>query len=218
MSGTPFTTGQLGKLQSIVSIGVTTALPKVAERFGDPKVVLKALEGRGEIFAGHLEGALEQAINRILILIPRDPVSLTVDKHHEPDAFYRSRSGEIYVWDEFRKRIVSKAKSTKEGTSFKVNVSELVQDATDEQIEGALAKNHLFDESAVCAIIAEMIGKQPNGEAGDLINNSYANLFYTASCVVSVFWSGGDRRWGVYAWGRGGDRWVAGCRVLSPAN
>ena len=44
--GTPFTPGQLGKLQSMVNIGIATALPKLAEKY-DPKAMLKTLDGRG---------------------------------------------------------------------------------------------------------------------------------------------------------------------------
>jgi len=45
--------------------------------------------------------------------------------------------------------------------------------------------------------------------------DGYANLFYTPSCVVGVFWSGDG--WRVYAWERVGYAWYAGSRVFSPA-
>src|SRR3990167_10887199 len=83
--GTPFTPGQLAKLQTVVNIAVATALPKVAEKY-DPKVVLKALEGRGEVFAGHIETMLEQAINSMLVLAPRGSVIVTLAERHDPDA------------------------------------------------------------------------------------------------------------------------------------
>lgn len=43
------------------------------------------------------------------------------------------------------------------------------------------------------------------------------NLFYTPSCVVSVFWDEFDGDWDVYAWRRDGFGWRAGKRVFSPA-
>jgi hypothetical protein len=217
MSGTPFTIGQLGKLQNIINIGVTTALPSVAAKFGDLKTVLKALDGKGEILADRLESALVNAIGSMLFLVPRNPVSITVGTRHDPDSFYQNRSG-LCVWDEFRSRVVSKAKPTEAGTKFALDSHELGSRATDEEIEDALPKNHIFDETAVCAIIAELIGKQPSGEAGDLENTSEANLLYTSSCVVFVSWLAGDSEWFVGMWDRGGYGWSAGPRVLSASN
>lgn len=115
--GTPFAPGQLQKLQTVINIGIATALPKVAEKY-DPKVVLKALEGRGEIFAGHIETALEQALNSMLVLAPKGSVAVTLAERHDPDTFYRTRSG-LYVWDDYRNLVVAKAKPSEAGTIFK---------------------------------------------------------------------------------------------------
>ena len=217
MSGTAFSAGQMAELQSIFATSGSTALPKAAAKFGDPRAVLKALKDKNEVLAGRLETAFESAIKGMLTLIRFGQSSLTLSARHEPTAFYRTCSG-IYVWEDFRGRIVSKAKPTEAGASFKVNIDELGAELTDEEIENGLPKKHLFDESTLCAIIAEMISKQPNGEAGDLENTGYVNLLYTQSCVVGVGWSSGERGWGVYAWDRFGGRWNAGGRVLSPAN
>ena len=122
--GTTFAQGQLAQLGSIVNIGTATALPKVAAKY-DPKRLLKALDGKGEIFASRLEAALEQAFN------------------------------------------------------------------------------------------AGLIAKQPNGEEGALVNNGFANLFYTDSCVVGVFWDAVYRKWSVDAWQRDDNRWNARNQVVS---
>ena len=214
--GTPFTPGQLGKLQTVVNIAVATALPKVAAKY-DPKVVLKALDGRGEIFAGHLEVALGQALNSMLVLTPKGVTTITLNEKHDPDVFYRTRSG-LYVWDDFRSRIVAKAGPSEVGTTFEVESFELKQDLTDAKIEGALPKEHPFDETQVCAVIAGLIAEQPNGEKGPLINNGYANLFYVGSRVVNVHWDAGRRGWHVYMWRRDNYGWATGVQVFSPAN
>lgn len=213
--GTTFTPGQLAQLSHEIGIGVATALPRVAEKY-DPKVVLKALEGHGEIFAGHIETALEQALNSMLILAPKGVAMVTLNEPHDPDAFYQTRSG-LYVYDDFRTRVVAKARPSG-NADYKVEKAELMRGLTDEEIEGALPKNHLFDETRLCAIIAGLITKQPNGEEGVLLNNSYANLFYTSSCVVLVDWLSDYREWRVYTWRRGGRRWLAGYQVFSPGN
>ena len=213
--GTTFTPGQLSQLGSSINIAVATALPKVAEKY-DPKVVLRALEGHGEIFAGHIETMLEQAINSMLVLAPLGTTTLTLAERHDPDTFYRTREG-LYVWDDFRSRIVAKAKPSEAGLVMKFERAELMRDLTDEKIEGTLPKDHLFDETEVCALIASLIAKQANGEEGVLLNTGYANLFYTSSYVVFVDWDSDGREWDVSTYERG-DGWGAGDRVFSPAN
>lgn len=219
MTGTPFTAGQLGKLQSILTIGVSTALPKVATKLGDPKAVLKALDRKGEILAGHLEVALESAIRCMLVLVPLKEVSLTLSACREPLRFFQTRKG-LWAYGDFNNLVVAKAKPVDAGTKFPVNISEIAAEdgAIDAEIEAALPKQHLFDESAVCAIVAEMISKQPNGETGDLENTGCANLLYTSSCVVVVVWYSVGREWDVNTWHRVDYRWYAGHRVLSPGN
>ena len=214
--GTTFAQGQLAQLSSNINIAVATALPKVAEKY-DPKVVLKALEGRGEVFAGYIETMLEQAINSMLVLAPRGSVTVTLTERHDPDEFYRTREG-LYVWGDYRSRIVTKAKPSEAGTTVKIESAELMRDLTDAEIEAALPKGHLFDETQVSAVIAGLIAKQPNGEEGALVNTGRANLFYTDSYVVRVRWVADDRMWYVGACRRDDGRWRAGFQVFSPAN
>lgn len=46
--------------------------------------------------------------------------------------------------------------------------------------------------------------------------DGYANIFYLPSCVVLVYWYGGE--WSVDDWGRDDSAWSAGGRVFSPAS
>ena len=145
---------------------------------------------------------------------------LTVLERHDPDLFYRTRSG-LLVSKGFCDLVVAKANPTEAGTTFQVIPRTMVRDASDAEIElelGGETKIHLFDETRVSVIVARLIDGQPKGEAGLLLNNGYANLFYTSSCVVVVRWSAVRRRWGVGTWGRDDGRWRAGFRVFSPAN
>ncbi|MEK9185680.1 MAG: hypothetical protein AAB863_02790 [Patescibacteria group bacterium] len=213
--GTTFNQGQLAQLSSIINIGIATALPKVAKNL-DAKTTLRALEGRGQEFAGHLELALEQALNNMLVLAPRGFVVVTLAERHDPDAFYWTRSG-LYVWDDFRSKIVSGARPSEAGAIFKIERFDLTRQLGDEEIERALPKSHLFGDDAVCALVASLITRQPNGEEGVLLNNGYANLFYTSSCVVYAHWSAGGRGWDIHTWGRCDFRWIADGRAFSPA-
>ena len=172
---------------------------------------------RSGIFASYLEVALGQALNNMLVLAPKGVMTITLDERHNPDAFYQTRSG-LCVLGDFLSRIVARAKSSEVGMTFKVEGFDLQQDLTGTEIDAALPKGHLFDETQVCAVIGGLIAKQPNGERGALINNGYANFFYTGSYVVHMDWSAGHRRWRVDTRERGGCGWFAGTRVFSPAN
>lgn len=133
---------------------------------------------------------------------------------HDPKEFFKERTG-LWIWSSFINNVVEKAKSTKSGATFKISSFDLVESATDEEIEKDFPKKHLFTETEVCAIIASLIEKQSKGEAGTLLNNGYANLFYTKSRVVGVDWDGS--RWDVIGWYRGGLAWHEGDRVFSSA-
>ncbi|MEK7503040.1 MAG: hypothetical protein AAB556_01185, partial [Patescibacteria group bacterium] len=89
-------------------------------------------------------------------------VAITLAKQHNPDTFFKTRSG-LYVWDDFRSRVVAKASPIDAGAKFRIERRDLIRDAKDSEVEGVLT-NHLFEESAVCAVIAELISKQPNGK------------------------------------------------------
>lgn len=215
MSGTAFSTGQMAEFASSVNGALAAALPKVAAKFGDPKAVLAGIKDKSEVLAGRLESSIEDVVKSMMALIRRPQLALTLSQRRDPASFFRSRDG-LYVWDGFIDALRN-AKPAEAGTTFRVNVDELGETLTDEEIENGLPKSHLWDESALCAVIAEMISKQSEGGEGDLLNNGYANLFYTFSCVVFV-WYAVDRRWHVHAWERDAHRWHAGRRVFSPAN
>lgn len=173
-----------------------------------------------------LHALVEEADRRMRVKASKAPsgvlapigknIAVKVAAKHTPSEYFANREG-LYVWSDFKERILVKATPTKSGASFKVSSFKLEKAATDEEIEGSLPKKHLFSETDVCAIVAELIAKQPKGEEGVLQNNGWANLFYTESCVVSVDWDSGDREWHVDTWLRVGHRWDEDTRVFSPA-
>lgn len=159
----------------------------------------------------------------LLVLVPRDPVSITLSQRHDPDVYYRTRSG-LYVGNECRRRIISKATPITAGTSFKVNVFELGHDAANKEIRRGLPKNYLFKENVLCAIVAEMISKQSEGEPGDLENTGNVHVLRTSSWEMLVYWHRVNPAWNVLAQRRfvpASRRrrdlmWVAGTRFLCP--
>lgn len=155
------------------------------------------------------------------VFVP-DAVTVTVLKEHDPSSFYRTHSG-LWVSEGFRELVVAKARPTEAGTKFALKPRSLGRNAADKEIEGELEEmlgksKHLFDETTVSAVVARLIDGQPTGESGPLLNNGYANLFYTASSVVCVHWYSDRRRWYVNTWRRDGPWWGAGRQVFSPGN
>lgn len=149
---------------------------------------------------------LEQVEKKIGIKVPKD---------FNPKKFFVDREG-LYIWSGFKERILATTPEVTKWGAISVSSFDLKDYATDAQIEKALPKDHIFKESDVCAVIADLIGKQTKGETGSLVNTGRANLFYTTAFVVSVDWYGGA--WYVYAWDRDDDEWSAVYRVFSPAN
>lgn len=148
------------------------------------------------------------------VLEKRDTFSFKVETPVQPNDFFQDREG-LSVWTDFKERVLSKAKAIEAGKEFRILPGDLLTRTIDAIIESALPEEHLFSESDVCAIIAELITKQPKGEEGVLKNDGYSNLFYTPSFVVSVCWD--VSRWYVATWDRGDSDWNGAYRVFSPA-
>ena len=143
-----------------------------------------------------------------------DRVEWAESKDFTPHSYFKTREG-LWVSDEFRSRILSKAGVVSVGAAVGKSY-DLTKNAYDREITPELGTTYQFEsESELCAYIAQMIEKQPNGAAGELLNNGYANIFYVAGCVVGVYWYGGRRLWRVNAWELGDDYWRAGARVFS---
>lgn len=149
-----------------------------------------------------------------VLKLVNDSVQLDAIASHNPQEFFKTRKG-LWVSDDFRSRILSRAKPVENLDPLILVSRELTKNAYDREITPELGEDYVFDESEVCARIAAMIDKQPNGIAGDLLNNGYANLFYVAGFVVRVGWYGGARRWYVHAWRLGDGPWRAGLRAFS---
>lgn len=143
-------------------------------------------------------------------------IAIKVEAAVDPKEFFQDRKG-LWVWGDFTKRIVEKAEPTPSGTEFKLASFQLTKYLSDEEIEAALPKEHIFSETEVSAILASLISKQSKGEEGALLNNGNWNLFYTPAFVVFVYWDSGSSDWSVGSWRRDGRRWYEGHRVFSPA-
>ncbi|MFA5870578.1 MAG: hypothetical protein WC842_01655 [Candidatus Paceibacterota bacterium] len=95
----------------------------------------------------------------------------------------------------------------------------LTKNMNDSEILAEIGESNVFTIDEVCAILKALTERQPNGEAGDLLNNGHANIIYVRldeKTVVPahVGWHSGGRRWGLGAGSLDGHLWGAGRRVL----
>ena len=113
----------------------------------------------------------------------------------------------LYVWDSFLE-IMDVEKETEIEI---VDYFDLEKSYPDREIE---------QKPVSLSTVRSLIEMQSNGEAGQLLTNGRANLFYVVGkneelFVVNVSLDTDDREWGVNAWRRGGyGRWPAGYRVF----
>lgn len=153
---------------------------------------------------------------QILKTVSKD-ISIKLEQASDPKGFFKDGPG-LYIGSSFPQRILDKAEPVQAGTSFELASYDLLQNSLDKEIESALPEKHLFSESDVCAIVADLISKQPKGIEGTLLNTGRANLFYTSAFVVYVYWYSSDSTWNVITWLRDASWWLAGRRVFSPRN
>lgn len=172
-------------------------------------------------FVGRIHAATVLALAELSREIPpklkllNSNIELPAVAGHDPHTFFQTRKG-LYVWDGFRSRVLSLAKPVSGLGPLSLSSYDLTENLYDRDIKAELPANHVFtDASVLCARIAQLISKQPNGEKGDLLNNGYANLFYLPDCVVDVYWGSVRQGWYVYAWKLDDRHWYAGRRAFS---
>lgn len=138
-------------------------------------------------------------------------------ERHDPDAFYKTREG-LYVTDDFRRNIVGVAKPTDAGAKWKkMRRFELTVNATGTDLKSARPQG-IWSATEFCPWLCAKLAKQPNGKAGELLNDGRATLFLVEGAnggvfVVNVHWRAGHSEWHVYAW-KLGNEWDAGDQLV----
>jgi len=167
-----------------------------------------------------LKGVVQEGLPPIeppppLLVFDEHVATATLDKRHVPAEFWRDtdEAPARRVWGTFATTVVARAKPREPSSVVKVPYANLSRATT---VRDILAYPGVgdFDPTNLSALIAEMIGQQPNGEAGNLLNDGRGNLFPCGSVLVVVDWSDFDRRWDVVDWSPGGEV-RAGRRVFS---
>ena len=137
--------------------------------------------------------------------------------------YFVTRPG-LLVSDDFKSRITSAYPDPMVLRGLeRIESFDLTKDSSDEAIlarpeMGGIenVRKHAFSPDQIAALI----DLQPEGKAGELITNGYANLFYVVGrggklFVVCVDWRASCREWGVLAWKLDEfGHWCAGRRVF----
>lgn len=128
--------------------------------------------------------------------------AVEISERHDPESFWQTRPG-LYVYDDFRNRIVVAAKPTEAGAKFKkLPRLKLGRNATGEELKIA-RPNGIWTATDFCPWLAAKLAKQADGKDGEFLNNGWANLFLVEGIdgevfVVRVSWLGGE--WYVDTW------------------
>ncbi len=181
--------------------------------WGQMKAVLNKLGGvdgmhrflRDELVLVEKDGGQVKRAETPKLLIPnKRTLAVALAKEHNPSDYYQTRTG-LHVFSDFRASVVAAAKPMIAGFEFgKLQRFLLGRKTTGQELLSARSKS-IFSATELCAWLGAKIDQQPNGEAGDLLNNGNLNLFLVevskgAVFVVSVFWSSGSRGWHVGPW------------------
>lgn len=145
-----------------------------------------------------------------------DNVQLDAIDIFDPPGF-KARQG-LWFSDDFVSHLGWKVQSVKGLGAITLSSADLVRSAFDQDIKAdpIMPMNPTFEsESEFLAYLAQMISRQPNGEAGDLLANGSWNIFYVKHCVVRGRWDYYSRNWLFHASLLGTERWYSGRRVFA---
>jgi len=220
--GAKYSVGNLAQRRIVMSEGEFCAKDLTLGRANALVKKLGGMEVVDGILAETLKFTIEAVVEQkksVLRLLAEFVLPEQVGNFN-PQQFFRTRSG-LCVWDDFKDLVLKFAKPVSGVVATTIRKHELVKPANDSQIRSGLPEGHVFQASELCGHLAGMILRQPNGGAGQLLNNGYANLFYvqvgSEVVVVGVLWSAGYRRWSVFAFQLDVSQWRAGRQVLSRA-
>lgn len=190
--------------------GQTNALVKI---LGGADVVLGILAGTVEVITKPVEKVVEVVTN---VLEHAGEILLASVPSFNPQKYFKTRKGRLYVWDDFVRRILAVAEPT--GVpELQLDYYALKQNAYDSEM--GLTDDDIFEASEFCAYLAQMIDKQSRGQEGTLLTNGHANIFRVRGAdgeVFTVYVSrhSDHRLWRVYAYRLDDFPWPAGRRVF----
>ncbi len=135
-------------------------------------------------------------------------------------SFFEKGPAKLWFGESFRNWILPAIPD--EIPEFQGNLAkhELMKSMNDSEILAELGSPQPFTIPEFVAIVKSLVEKQPQGEAGTLLSNGYANIFYVQLedgrvVAAGVYWVSGCREWDLGAYGLGGGGWSGGDCVFS---
>jgi len=210
---------------SDISLGMAQELVLKLKQAGfNPDVFQKIISAKGNSLAKKMFAAIAEVASyasKLFTLVNACIEVAIYEGIFNPHEFYKKRKDVInlYVWDSFTKRILANAKAISDCPGASFTSQDLKQNVYDSEIIEDLGIKAGELNETLCHI-ASLIQKQPKGEAGELLNNGYANLFYvnvkSSVFVVDVYWRSAYAQWDVLGWTLGEIcYWSTGNRVFS---
>jgi len=125
--------------------------------------------------------------------------TLTLRSDIDPNLFFQTRRPGLFVWWQFRKKVAEYAQFSRAGKTYKIGSIDLGQVPLNEEEIIRMIPGRLFGDTQICAIMAQLISLQQNGEKGALLTGDGLNLFYTYTCKASLTWGGSEKTWYLYS-------------------
>lgn len=204
-----------------LDVGQANEIKLAARKAGATNADLKALS-EGDNFAKilpYLRGQAEIIMKSFLSLIatvtlPAQPRFVARD-HFKVDTSAKAKVKIAFIWNDFQTFLAKVEEPVGETT---LAVRKLTKGLLDKEIRKELGGEK---EETTLSQFWAMLERQGHGQAGELLTNGYANIFYIRDAedtlwAVHALWHAGSGGWDVGALsvaGPGG--WRAGSRVVS---
>lgn len=197
---------------------------EVVKKGGKEEDIFEALKTSSDLIPKFVEMIIETtnrgkrlSLNHLKLIA--DNIAIKTDSFSK-DSFFKNGPVKLYFWDGFKNQILKAIPDSISAFEGVLRKTQLTKSMFDLEILAELNNPQPFTASEFAAVIRELLSKQPKGENGQLLNNSYANIFYVKLedarvVAVRVYWGSGVRGWILRVCGLDGDGWDGGSCVFS---
>ena len=188
---------------------------------GELNAIVKILggeEGARSLLRGELViSRASRVLNHLKFIAETIEISIS---SFTKSSFFKT-DGPVRLWfgDNFKSWILPAIPEEIPGFEGKLTQTQLTKDMTDSEIKQGLGQPESLTPTEFAAVIRHLIERQPQGEAGTLLTNGYANIFYVKLedervVAVRAHWDSDYRGWGLGADDLGDFGWRGGSCVF----